>query len=201
MRQVVLYDFDGTIYKRDSFITFVFFAIPPWRIIVSVFYLFPIIVRVLFDFSDNHDSKQKIFSYFFKGMNIDFFNSICSMYKSKLSADVFDCLNNHIQEHSCFKQVIVSASVTNWILPFAAEIGVNDVIGTEIEIDAFGRITGIFSTKNCNKYEKVNRIREYFANEEVCYYVAIGNSKSDFPMLMLAENGFLVKSGKLVRVK
>ena len=181
--------------------TFIFFAIPFWKIALSVFVLLPTILKVLVNLTDNHESKQKIFSYFFKGMDADCFNSICVMYSSKLCDGIFESMRDHLHDYSGFRQVIVSASISNWIIPFAVKYGIRDVIGTEIEVDNLGKITGFFSTKNCNNQEKVNRILHHFTQEDVVFYIAVGNSKSDIPMLMLAENKFFLQKGKLIRMK
>ena len=149
----------------------------------------------------NEESKQYIFSYLFKGMDINLFDDICFRYQREIEANVSHILKLKMKQNQDFQQIIVSASISNWIIPWAKANNIDHVIATEIEVDEYGKITGKFATKNCNKEEKVNRIKRYFENKEVVFAEAYGNSKSDFPMFTLAKLAFLVKKDKLIKIK
>lgn len=201
VKDVVLYDFDGTIYKKDSFITFLIYAIPTWKLIFSFLIFIPTLVKMIVRLKSNEESKQRIFCYFFKGMDIKVFDDICTKYQRKIDNNVSNILKLKIKQNQDFQQIIVSASISNWIIPWAKANNIDHVIATEIEVDKYGKITGNFATKNCNKEEKVNRIKRYFENKEVVFAEAYGNSKSDFPMFTLAKSAFLVEKDKLMKFK
>ena len=57
--------------------------------------------------------------------------------------------------------------------------------------------TGILTTPNCRGKEKVRRYRELFGDEPVEKFYS--DSLSDLPMMELAERGFLVKKGAVIR--
>ena len=201
VKDVVLYDFDGTIYKKDSFITFLIYAIPTWNLVFSFLIFIPNLVKMFIRLKSNEESKQYIFSHFFKGMDIKVFDDICTKYQRKIDNNVSNILKLKIKQNQDFQQIIVSASISNWIIPWAKANNIDHVIATEIEVDQFGKITGKFATRNCNKEEKVNRIKRYFENKEVVFVEAYGNSKSDFPMFTLAKSAYLIKRNKLIRIK
>ncbi len=148
----------------------------------------------------NEESKQYIFSHLFKGMDINLFDDICFKYQREIDANVSHILKLKMKQNQDFQQIIVSASISNWIIPWAKANNIDHVIATEIEVDEYGKITGKFATKNCNKEEKVNRIKRYFENKEVVFVEAYGNSKSDFPMLALSKSAYLIKRNKLIRL-
>ena len=60
---------------------------------------------------------------------------------------------------------VVSASIDNWVRPFFDNISKASrsdfrVIGTEVEVDTDGVLTGRFRTHNCYGAEKVRRVLE-----------------------------------------
>ena len=94
---------------------------------------------------------------------------------------------------------IVSASIDNWVRPFFYQLtahSVSDfrVIGTKVEADSNGRLTGRFLTNNCYGPEKVRRVlAEYpqLAAQRSSYVVeAYGDSRGDKEMLAFADNAF-----------
>jgi phosphoserine phosphatase len=64
-----------------------------------------------------------------------------------------------------------------------------ELISTELEV-IDGRLTGKFSTLNCNGKEKVKRIKEKYNLLEYDEIHVFGNSKGDFPMLELGTHKY-----------
>lgn len=77
--------------------------------------------------------------------------------------------------------------------PFCIRLGVPNVIGTKVEVDSFGKLTGRFLTPNCYGQEKVCRLLEIEPNREEYILVAYGDSKGDKEMFEFADNAILVK--------
>ena len=84
--------------------------------------------------------------------------------------------------------VVVSASISNYLKPWCDEMGF-DLISTELEV-IDGKLTGRFSTPNCNGKEKVRRIKEKYNLSEYNEIHVFGNSKGDLPMLELATHKY-----------
>ena len=82
---------------------------------------------------------------------------------------------------------IVSASIYNWIKPFASDLGIRDILSTEIEVDGEGCLTGFFSNKNCYGQEKVVRLLEQIPDLENNYLIVYGDSKGDSQLLKYAN--------------
>lgn len=94
--------------------------------------------------------------------------------------------------------VLVSASLRPYLDPLAAALGVAHVLCTELVVDADGRCTGELLGANCRGVHKVERLREW-ASPEDRVVAAYGDARSDGPMLSMADEGWWVRSGRLVR--
>ena len=84
------------------------------------------------------------------------------------------------------KIAIISASMPDWIRPWAQTVGIRFVEGTGLEVRE-QTLTGRFSTPNCKGGEKVRRLRRLypdFASETLHVY---GDSSGDKELLALAD--------------
>lgn len=105
--------------------------------------------------------------------------------------DMQQMLQQHLsQGHEVY---IVSASMAEWIRPWASENGVNRVIGTKPEVDADGRLTGRFASTNCHGREKVRRLLEREPCRESYDLYAYGDSRGDKEMLEFADHGMKLR--------
>ena len=87
--------------------------------------------------------------------------------------------------------VLVSASLANYLEPFAAEVGIDDVIATRLEVDGDGRLTGKLAGANVRGAEKAVRLRALLGPEPVELW-AYGDSRGDREMLAMADHPQLV---------
>lgn len=183
-KRIYLIDFDGTISKKDSFFLFTFFTVNIFRFLkywIEVFLFFPIYT--------NKVLKENFF-YIFRGIEVDKFNFLCNEFIKfkfdKLIKNSFFNYISSIEENQ--KIVVVSASISNYLKPWCNEMGF-DLISTELEV-IDGKLTGRFSTPNCNGKEKVKRIKEKYNLKEFDEIHVFGNSKGDFPMLELGTHKY-----------
>ena len=200
-KQVILYDFDGTIYRKDSFKTFIIHCIPIYKLILSSATIFIYILKMKLGKITNEQCKEAIFSYFFEGTTKVNFDLFCTSFAEKIKKNASQILLSKIKENSKYTQVIVSASIYNWIAPWSNSMGIDKVIATEIQISNQDIISGKFTTKNCNSHEKVNRLNEIFNTDEYEIIEAYGNSKDDYPMFSLAQSAFLIKHNSIIQMK
>ena len=184
MKKLYLIDFDGTIIERDSLIKFSFFSLGIIR-----YLKFWTSVIILIPFYSRSHLKQMFYSNF-NEYNLDDFNSLClGFYTQKLRKLIKKSFINFMKNiYEDSKVVIVSASISNYLKPWCDEMGF-DLISTELEI-INGKLTGKFSTPNCNGQEKVRRIKEKYNLSEYDEIHVFGNSKGDFPMLELGTHKY-----------
>jgi phosphatidylglycerophosphatase C len=92
--------------------------------------------------------------------------------------------------------VIVTATPETVVRPFARILGADMLIGTRLQLDEQGRVTGAFVGANCRGPEKVARLKQVFG-EDVTLAAAYGDTSGDREMLQLAEvKGYRVFKGK-----
>ena len=143
----------------------------------------------------NWKAKQKVFSYFFKGMSLGDFDALCQRFaadnRQLLRPEGVRTLEQARADGADI--VIVSASIDNWVRPFfTSPDGLADnlpkitVLGTQIEI-ADRKLTGRFLTKNCYGPEKVNRILAQYPNRGKYSLIAFGDSRGDKELLAFAD--------------
>lgn len=185
---IAIFDFDGTIISRDSLPDFLvqtcglraFLLRLPWIILLKGMALTGII--------STHRAKERVISSFLKGMRTDDFRRACLQYASRIPYFVYPAALEEIRRHQKEGNeiVIISASVPDWIRPWAQTVGIQLVEGTELETQN-QILTGRFSTPNCKGKEKVHRLRRLypdFASETLYVY---GDSTGDKDLLALAD--------------
>lgn len=188
MRKVYAFDFDGTLTTCDTLLAFIRYAkgTPAfvWGFLCHVHLLVLMKLRLY----PNWRAKQKVFSYFFKGMDLDHFNSLCQHF----AADNRELLRPKGLQLVAQAQaeeadtLIVSASIDNWVQPFFPHV---KVLGTQIEVKD-GRLTGRFLTKNCYGQEKVNRILALYPDRNTYHLIAYGDSRGDKELLAFADEAY-----------
>ena len=188
---VAAFDFDGTIIKHDSLLVFIRFAVSPGRIVLSTIKTLPYLALWQLKVIPNYKAKEKLFKALFKGVPIDDFNKLCIDFIPKIEAMVNPAALDKINWHRQMGHeiVIISASVENWISPWATKIGIDTVLATQIEV-IDGLITGKFLSKNCHGPEKVNRLLQHLPNRETYELYAYGDSNGDKDLLQLADHKF-----------
>jgi phosphatidylglycerophosphatase C len=192
--KLYLFDFDGTLTKQDSMWKMLWFSQSWPQFLIKM-------TRVSFRFVglffskkwSNEIAKMELLSIFFKGktrvelekMGRDFSKKIIPQI---LRPDIFEIAKN-AQKAGNFV-AIVSASCDFWLEPFCETHGF-ELICTKLEYVG-GRFSGRFSGKNCNNFEKVERIRAHFDLADFDEILAWGNSAGDAEMLKLAHQKFMV---------
>ena len=194
-KRIYAFDFDGTLTTRDTLIAFIRYAKGTRAFVLGFLLHAHLLVLMKLKLYPNWQAKQKIFSYFFKGMNLGDFDALCQRFaagnRQLLRPEGVRTLEQARAEGADI--VIVSASIDNWVKPFFTNLdGLADnlpkitVLGTQIEI-ADRKLTGRFLTKNCYGQEKVNRILALYPNRSEYTLTAYGDSRGDKELLAFAD--------------
>lgn len=186
---VAVFDFDGTLTKSDTFLRFLIFQFGFLGCMKGLFANIGMLIKYIFRMVSNHEAKQAIFSYFFKGMKICDFDAACRKFAlSKIPSIIRQEAHEKSQWHlkQAHRVVIISASIRNWIEPWAKQHGFTDVIGTEVELDG-ERLTGQFVGQNCYGPEKVTQLLAHFPARQEYELHAYGDSEGDLEMMRFAD--------------
>ena len=191
MKQIYVYDFDGTLTTRDTLLEFIRFACGTARLLLGFLLYSPLLVLMKLRLYSNGKAKQKVFAHFFQGMAIDEFDALCQQFarthRHLLRPEVVRQLEQALSEGS--EVLVVSASIDNWVQPFFPKV---KVLGTQIEV-IDGCLTGRFLTPNCYGQEKVRRILALYPDRSEYHLTAFGDSRGDREMLAFADEAHLIK--------
>ena len=185
-KRLYVFDFDGTLTKRDSLLAFIIF-VRGWKMLLLTLLRYsPLLVLMKLGLYDNGKAKEKVFCACFKGMSLTSFNDYCQRFAEEnrsLLREQAVLYINKVREETC---VIISASVDNWVQPFFPDIR---VLGTQIEV-VDGKLTGKFTTPNCYGPEKVRRLLGAYPEWKDYYLVAFGDSGGDRELLDYADEAY-----------
>ena len=185
---IAAFDFDGTITTKDTLLDFIGFYVGKIRLIVGLIILSPMLICYKAGLIKNSTAKQKLFSFFFKNVSVNRFNKIGEKYIERINLitrkETIDKIRWH--QNQGHQVIIISASVKNWIQPWANQMNINVVLSTEIFVTD-NIIDGTFSTKNCYGQEKVNRLLAQYPDRNSYILYAYGDSRGDKELLESAD--------------
>lgn len=186
---LALFDFDGTITYKDTFLEFIKFYKGKRKFYIGFALLSPLLISFKLKIFPNWKAKEAVLTYFFKGESLLSFQQQCDAFVKEvvptlLRPKAMEKLQFHISNGD--KVVIVSASAENWIRRWADDLNV-ELIATRLETKN-GVLTGKLLGPNCYGPEKVNRIHLSISHKEYENIYAYGDSRGDKELLAFASH-------------
>ncbi len=188
MATLALFDFDHTLYRKDSLLEFTKFHCGS-GLYTGMLKLLPHLLLMKVGLATNEKTKIRYFTHFFRNMDYHQFCASAEKFATeRIPADINQALMEKLQQHmkSAHEVYIVTASVPEWIEPWSKQYNVK-VIGTTPEV-IDGKLTGRFSTPNCSGSAKVDRISEIVDVNSFEKIVVYGKGPGDREMLKLARS-------------
>jgi len=96
--------------------------------------------------------------------------------------------------------LIVTASPELYVGPIGERLGFNAVLGTRLETDGNGRLTGALQGRNCRGAEKVERLRAWLGPTGDATVYAYGDSSGDRQLWEFADHAYRVRGAQLLVV-
>lgn len=192
---MAVFDFDGTITSKDTLLEFIIFACGKWKFLAGFLLHSPWLCLMKLHLYPNWKCKERIFSWFFKGMEYNAFAELGRLFSERtdriLQQRTLELVNKRLGEGAAV--YVISASIEEWVRPVCSKLGVDNVLGTRIEVDNQGLLTGRFMTANCYGKEKVRRLLDKEPRRSEYYLYAYGDSRGDREMLDFADEGTMLK--------
>jgi phosphatidylglycerophosphatase C len=188
---LALFDFDGTITKKDSFIEFIKYYKGFRSFCFGFIILSPILLLYMCGIIKNSRTKSIVFSWFFKNEAYKVFKSKCRSFSltiipNLIRSNALAAIKQHIQ--SGYKVIIISASFEDYLTDWCRSMEL-ELIGTKIEIKN-DSVTGKLDGKNCYGAEKVIRLKQLIDLSQFSEIYAYSDSRSDMPLLKIANQRF-----------
>lgn len=190
MKTIAAFDFDGTIIRRDSLPDFLLRTFGKGAFLLRLPLIVGMKVAALSGILSSHKAKEKVIASFVQGMREGDFQAACRAYARHIPCLAYPAALREIQTHqeAGHEVIIITASVPDWIRPWAEATGILAIEGTELERKD-GILTGRFSNINCKGEEKVCRMRNRYPDLHYILY-AYGDSTSDRALLDMADYSF-----------
>ncbi|HEX2063527.1 MAG TPA: HAD-IB family hydrolase [Acidimicrobiales bacterium] len=198
-RTVVAFDLDGTLTRRDTLLPFLRRACGGTRTSRAVLAQSLLVLRYLGGGGVRDRLKVGLLGQLLRGLELAALEESAEAFAdlvtgSRLRPLVRERLDWHRDQGH--ELVIVSASPELYVAPIGRRLGFGAVLGTRLECDADGRLTGRLVGRNCRGREKVARLREWLGPEAAFLY-AYGDSAGDKELLEAADVGVRVVRGRL----
>jgi phosphatidylglycerophosphatase C len=190
-KNLALFDFDGTITNKDSFLEFIKFYRGLYSYIIGLIVFLPTFLLVKAGVIKNWKAKEKVLTYFFKNEPVKEFCLKCSEFSTKvipnlLKSDAIRTITDHLGKGD--RVIIISASFENWLFDWCKSMNL-ELIGSKIEVRD-GLVTGKIDGKNCYGAEKVNRLKQYLDISQFSEIYMYGDSKGDQQLLEIANHKY-----------
>jgi len=189
LKRLAVFDFDGTITRKDSLLEFIKFYRGRYGFYCGLVLLSPILLLYVVKIIPNWRAKEIVLSYFFRNEKDEIFSHKCKMFAENiLPSLVKSSALQAIQKHQSNgdRIVVVSASSEHWLAYWCEEHGL-ELIGTQLEV-IDKRITGKIKGANCYGEEKKNRLEAYLDLQEYTEIYVYGDSNGDKDILALATH-------------
>jgi phosphoserine phosphatase len=180
-----VYDFDKTIYKRDSTFDFYRFCLKRHPVIlveIPVVFLYSILFTL--QLCSMTAFKEKFFRF------LRYFDSVDDLVSEFWEAnkdDIADFYKTGGREDD----VVISASPEFLLRPVCGILRIENLIASRVD-----KNTGLFEGENCWGEEKLKRLREEMPDVAVGEFYS--DSISDAPLAGIAEKAFIVQHGELI---
>ena len=184
---LALFDFDGTISDRDSFLLFLKYA-DPLPFYLSCTILLPRILLFLVQRYPNRNLKEDFLTRMLKDRTSVELKKLSERFCADKIPDIirpgaYQRIRWHQQQGDeiCIVTATPRLILEPWCLAHHLKI-----LGTELETDSADRLTGKLAGENCRGEEKVRRIRAAFQLDGYAAIHSYGDTSGDLPMLQLA---------------
>lgn len=187
---VAIFDFDGTITKKPTTLSFLRFVFP-WQFILLMPFLFPALILFSCRLITIDNLNIFICWLFFKNKSRNAIVSQGDLFAHTqipplLKDEAIHKLKKHQEEgHYC---ILATSAYDVYIKSWAEFHGFDAVVCTVFEVGNNNQFTGYLSGASCYGLEKAKRVQPWINKNSEIY--AYGDSRGDKEILALADHSF-----------
>ena len=194
-----MFDFDGTLTRRDTLLPFLRRTRGASRTSIALLATSLLLLR------DRDAAKEAVLRRLLAGQDVDDLRAAATLFADTvitraLRASALERVESHKSEGH--ELVIVTASPELYVGQIGERLGFAAVLGTRLETDGNGRLTGRLEGRNCRGAEKVERLRAWLGEADGAVTVhAYGDSAGDRQLWEFADHAYRVRGNKLLVVE
>lgn len=184
-----VFDFDGTLTRRDSFVPFLKFAFGRRAFVARMMRMLPFVARYLFKGLTRDELKATLIAAFLTGVRADWVEQKALEFRAVFWTRLMrpaglKSVQSELESGALV--TICSASPSLVLKPFADHLGIK-LISTELEVEN-GILTGRISGSNCRCEVKVQRLEAVYGPLEQYRLRAWGDTRGDHELLDAAQD-------------
>ncbi len=200
---IAAFDFDGTISTTDSLRVFVRDTVGTTRFVAGAVLASPWLIGAALRLVDRGTAKAAFLRATLGArtraqLEDDAQRFVTQQLPRLLRPEMLARLRQH--RTMGHRVVLVSASPDLYLRPWAASVGFDAVLSTELAFDEQGRFAGRFAQPNCWGPEKVRRLEAWWANSPPRVLFVYGDSRGDKEMAERADHAWIRGEGTLMPV-
>tara|TARA_Y100000816_G_scaffold288407_1_gene272924 strand:+ start:238 stop:825 length:588 start_codon:yes stop_codon:yes gene_type:complete len=185
---IALFDFDGTITNKDTFMLFTLQMSGATKFIFGMLILSPIFILYRLRILSNQYMKSSIIKFYYKDMDINDVKEVAKVFNENVIRKIIrkkalDRITWHKEMND--RVVVVSASSNIWLEEWCDENDI-ELVSTQLEV-IDGKLTGNLVGMNCFGPEKVRRVKEIYDLDQYQKVFAYGDSRGDKELLEFAD--------------
>jgi phosphatidylglycerophosphatase C len=203
-RTVAAFDFDGTLTRRDTLLPFLRRTRGASRTSIAMLANSLVLARGMVTGGEERDmAKAAVLRRLLAGHDVEDLRAAADVFadvviKRGLRPSVLERVQSHASEGH--ELVIVTASPELYVAPIGERLGFDAVLGTRLETDGNGRLTGRLQGRNCRGAEKVERLRAWLGSDGDVTVYAYGDSSGDRQLWEFADHPYRVRGDRLLVV-
>lgn len=187
LSKIAIFDFDKTLYKKDSMIEFCKFIYKkyPWRTFIILFQLFGLLAYLIRIISKK--KFKEFFLLYIYGIKPEkLFEQLNYFWEKEFPVNFSKELIDKIAFHNKYdnETVCISASPDLFINLICLKIGIKKIIATKLE---YRKYFYFIKGENCRGEEKISRLKKMYNLNQVQIIEAYSDNKDDKKLLSMAN--------------
>tara|TARA_Y100001956_G_scaffold80298_1_gene95220 strand:- start:5643 stop:6269 length:627 start_codon:yes stop_codon:yes gene_type:complete len=192
MKNLALFDFDGTITTEDTFTKFLFYSTPKLRLYLGLLIVWPVILLYKVGWLPACRTRPILSFVAFWRRDVQIVEQLAQQFSSTyLPTVIREVAQRRLELHKqCGDDIYLVSAGLNLYLQFWCQSQGIELVCSTLE-QKQGRFTGRYQNGDCSHEHKVRLLTRRVDTSSYVKIYAYGDTLEDLPMLRLAHDAYL----------